>query len=92
MRTFLQATLNLIKNSKKESCNDIRNNVNSGIATYLSLKYKEYFEDIPKYKIEETDKFFKDYVEDFENYERKHDCNGNEGLYLILSVAFNKLY
>lgn len=29
MRTFLLATLNLIKNSKKESCDDIGKNANT---------------------------------------------------------------
>lgn len=91
MRSFLYATLNLIKHGEKETCEELEKNVRNGVATYLSAKYKEYFTEIPQYKIDEADNYFRDQEAEFADSDRSYDCRGDEGLYLLISIALNKL-
>lgn len=89
MRCFLYAVLDMIKHFEKETCEELAKHVSSGVATYLSGKYKEYFPDVHPDFIKEADRFFQDYWDAFEVADRKYDCGENEGLYLVISIALN---
>lgn len=91
MRMFLYAILDMIKNSKKESCNELANKVNFGVASYLATKYTDYFNNVHKDKIEELDDLFRNYIEEFDEKVSKYNCDDDEGLYLLIAIALNEL-
>lgn len=93
MRSFLYVIIDLIKNSKKENCNVLSNNVNTGIADYLYSKYEEYFVkgNFDKYKTQDVNEFYKNYIEEFDRAKRKYNCSNDEGLYLLLAIALNEI-
>lgn len=91
MRCFLYAVLNMIKHSEKEECEELEKHVNSGIATYLSEEYKEYFSNVHPDAIKEADRYFQDYRAAFDDADRKYGCEEDEGLYLLISIALNMI-
>lgn len=91
MRCFLYAVLDMIKHSEKETCEELGKHVSSGVTTYLSEKYQEYFSDVHPDAIKEADRYFRDYCAAFDEAERKYDCGGDEGLYLVISIALNMI-
>lgn len=93
MRTFLYVIIDLIKNSKKESCKILADTVRTGIADYLYPKYEEYFVkgSFCQYKTQEVNEFYKNYIEEFDRAEKKYNCSNDEGLYLLLAIAMNEI-
>lgn len=86
LKMFLFTVLDLIKSGKKETCQDIEDNIKVGITKYLVNKYEPYFS---KYYNSANN----DSIDDFYRLcDNKFDRDEDDGLYWLIEQALNELH
>lgn len=95
LKMFLMATIKMIASGEHESTNTIEAKISDGVASYLSKKYKDYYESL---------RFDYDNCESIDAYymnkcigcadgrEGDYNCAKNDGLVLIINLAINDVF
>lgn len=92
IKSFLYCLFRLLKDGAAESCSCVEERMSEGLANYLCKKYPDTFSDLgfDVNNAEIVDDYFRDLVGVADGNEyRKHDCKGNEGLWLALGLAID---
>lgn len=94
LRMFLYTVIDLILQGKSETCADIEAMLPMGIASKMYASYSAFFEQtgFNKECIPEVDKYYTKWSGIADGQEmRKYNCNANDGLALIIKLAFNEI-
>lgn len=93
LRMFLYTVIDLILQGKSETCADIEALLPKGIATKMYTSYSAFFAQTGFNKdcIPEVDEYYKKWSGIADGQEmRKYNCDANDGLALIIKLAFNE--
>jgi hypothetical protein len=95
LRVFLLTLLELVGTGKKESCSYVEETMESGIASALYSKYKDYFDrnGFNPENLDSVDTYFHQWSGCADGAEmRRYACSQEGGLLLLVALALNEIY
>jgi len=94
LRMFLYGVLSAIKANESLAYNTVDEQLRNGVASFLFSKYEKHFRNVGFNgdDLEAIDNFYKMSCGIVDGQENKYDCQENDGLYLIIKIAFNEIF